>query len=60
MPGREVVLVTITQGKSDWGNDIQVGMLTTDNLDFALIVKSLLEEGGYHAKINRLPTHGEA
>jgi hypothetical protein len=55
----EVVMVTITQGKQKYGADHEVGLLVTENLEFALALQGLLETSpdGYRAKIKRLPTH---
>jgi hypothetical protein len=55
----EVVLVTITQGQERYGADHEVGLLVTENLEFALALQGLLEKSpdGYRAKIKRLPSH---
>ena len=59
--GSAVFLVTITKGKSDWGRDIEVGTLFTDDIELGTHLRDLLhaDPSGYRVKIKRLPTHGE-
>lgn len=59
--GAAVFVVTITKGKSDWGRDIEVGVLMTDDIELGTHLRDLLhaDPAGYRVKIKQLPTHVE-